>query len=128
MSVKGGGQGDQPPNPPPLPPKNTDSTPLSNQPENNKDNSQQDSAEQNEENDLLLPNGEPNFPIAELARLDEMINRQRWVVPVLPKGELEVLLEASIKLCKAGELFVTKMYIEQKESENILIVKVKIIY
>jgi len=48
--------------------------------------------------------GEPEFPLAELTRLDEMINRPRWVVPVLPKGELEVLLDASIKLCKEGRL------------------------
>ncbi|XP_066267004.1 ubiquitin carboxyl-terminal hydrolase 9X-like isoform X4 [Branchiostoma lanceolatum] len=48
-----------------------------------------------------LPEGvEPDFPNAELAKLDDMINRPRWVVPVLPKGELEVLLEASIELCK----------------------------
>ena len=52
---------------------------------------------------LLLPNGEVAFPLSELSKLDEMINRPRWVVPVLPKGELEVLLEASIKLCRAGK-------------------------
>lgn len=51
---------------------------------------------------VLLPNGEVAFPSAELSKLDEMINRPRWVVPVLPKGELEVLLEASIKLSRAG--------------------------
>ncbi|KAH9509417.1 putative ubiquitin carboxyl-terminal hydrolase FAF-X [Bulinus truncatus] len=45
---------------------------------------------------------EPEFPIMELNRLDEMINRPRWVVPVLPKGELEVLLDAAIKLSKEG--------------------------
>ncbi|KAK3094503.1 hypothetical protein FSP39_002606 [Pinctada imbricata] len=45
---------------------------------------------------------EPVFPVAELAHLDEMINRPRWVVPVLPKGELEVLLDTSIKLCREG--------------------------
>lgn len=50
-----------------------------------------------------LPEGqEPDFPHAELARLDEMINRPRWVVPVLSKGELEVLLDAAIDLCKRG--------------------------
>ncbi|GFU01705.1 probable ubiquitin carboxyl-terminal hydrolase FAF-X [Nephila pilipes] len=50
-----------------------------------------------------LPEGqEPDFPVAELARLDEMINRPRWVVPVLPKGELEVLLDAAINLNKLG--------------------------
>lgn len=45
---------------------------------------------------------EPEFPLLELSRLDEMINRPRWVVPVLPKGELEVLLDAAIKLSKEG--------------------------
>ena len=28
---------------------------------------------------------EPDFPHTELAKLDEMINRPRWVVPVLQK-------------------------------------------
>ena len=45
---------------------------------------------------------EVEFPHAELARLDEMINRPRWVVPVLHNGELEVLLDASVALCKRG--------------------------
>ncbi|KAM9576324.1 ubiquitin carboxyl-terminal hydrolase 9X-like isoform 3-T3 [Trichechus inunguis] len=45
---------------------------------------------------------EPMFPHTDLAKLDDMINRPRWVVPVLPKGELEVLLEAAIDLCKKG--------------------------
>ncbi|KAG7177623.1 ubiquitin carboxyl-terminal hydrolase FAF-X-like [Homarus americanus] len=49
-----------------------------------------------------LGGGEPDFPLAALARLDEMIHRQRWVVPVLPKCELELLLEASIDLCTRG--------------------------
>ena len=42
------------------------------------------------------------FPVEELQRLDEMINRPRWLVPVLPKQELEILLDASIELCKQG--------------------------
>ena len=45
---------------------------------------------------------EPEFPLEELSRLDDMINKPRWVVPVLPKGELEVLLDAAIILCKKG--------------------------
>jgi hypothetical protein len=45
---------------------------------------------------------EVEFPHAELARLDEMINRPRWVVPVLHNGELEILLEAAINLCRRG--------------------------
>ena len=57
---------------------------------------------------------QPEFPVAELARLDEMVNRTRWVVPVLPKSELEVLLDASIALCKRGrldDLFIIKLLI-----------------
>lgn len=47
-------------------------------------------------------NGEPVFPNNELAKLDEMVNRPKWVIPVLPNGELEVLIDASIKLAKKG--------------------------
>ncbi|XP_073472422.1 ubiquitin carboxyl-terminal hydrolase 9X isoform X2 [Aquarana catesbeiana] len=49
-----------------------------------------------------LEDEEPAFPHTDLAKLDDMINRPRWVVPVLPKGELEVLLEGAIDLSKKG--------------------------
>lgn len=49
-------------------------------------------------------NGEPVFPNDELGRLDEMVNRPKWVIPVLPNGELEVLIDASIKLAKKGKV------------------------
>ncbi|KAK3596917.1 hypothetical protein CHS0354_031696 [Potamilus streckersoni] len=61
--------------------------------------------EENGQGDMVLEAAEeqePEFPAAELARLDEMINRPRWVVPVLPKGELEILLDAAIRLCREG--------------------------
>lgn len=41
------------------------------------------------------------FPVDDLQRLDEMLNRTRWIVPVLPKSELECLLDAAIRLCRA---------------------------
>ena len=50
---------------------------------------------------------EPDFPVDVLTSLDEQLNRPRWVVPVLPKSDLEQLLEASIKLAKAGNPTVT---------------------
>ncbi|CAH7488181.1 probable ubiquitin carboxyl-terminal hydrolase FAF-X [Phodopus roborovskii] len=56
---------------------------------------QGDAPPQHEDEDL-------SFPHADLAKLEDMINRPRWMVPVLPKGELEVLLEASIDLSKKG--------------------------
>ncbi len=36
------------------------------------------------------------YPLAKLQKLEELISNPRWVIPVLPKGELEVLLDASI--------------------------------
>lgn len=42
------------------------------------------------------------FPIAKLTKLEELISNPRWVIPVLPKGELEVLLDCSIALAKVG--------------------------
>lgn|SRR6218665_1259642 len=57
---------------------------------------------------------EPEFPHAEMARLDEMINRPRWVVPVLHNGELEILLDAVIDLCKKGKILRTIFHICRK--------------
>ncbi|CAH3106557.1 unnamed protein product [Porites lobata] len=103
LSVRGGTSGES--GPPGQPPNNTTSTQQSGQ--INDPNQQEDNDNSTTQEDdtagLLLPNGDVVFPITELSKLDEMINRPRWVVPVLPKGELEVLLEASIKLCR-GEL------------------------
>ncbi|KAF6034309.1 USP9X [Bugula neritina] len=42
------------------------------------------------------------FPVDKLAKLDDMINKPRWVVPVLPEGELEVLLMAAIRMSARG--------------------------
>ena len=38
--------------------------------------------------------------MAKLNKLDELISNPRWVIPVLPGGELEVLLEYSRELSK----------------------------
>ncbi|XP_075815088.1 ubiquitin carboxyl-terminal hydrolase 9Y-like [Microtus pennsylvanicus] len=56
---------------------------------------QGDAPPQHEDEDL-------SFPHADLAKLEDLVNRPQWVVPVVPKGELEVLLEASIDLSKKG--------------------------
>ncbi len=55
---------------------------------------------------------EPEFPHDKLASLDEMISRPRWVVPVLPKGELEILLDAAIDLCRKGTACTEEYYSE----------------
>ena len=107
MSVRGGAlQGEQPP---PNQAPNSQNTAAQDQ-QGNQSNEQAleqegnaSSAGQIDPAELLQENGEPVFAHAELAKLDEMINRPRWVVPVLPKGELEILLDASVQLCRAGK-------------------------
>ncbi|XP_022249069.1 probable ubiquitin carboxyl-terminal hydrolase FAF-X [Limulus polyphemus] len=98
MQEDQGGWGDSPQdnNPIQLPQTTTESN-SNPPPDENESNKEQDA-----DNQKQLEGQEPDFPHAELARLDEMINRPRWVVPVLPKGELEILLDASIDLCKKG--------------------------
>ncbi|XP_022644946.1 probable ubiquitin carboxyl-terminal hydrolase FAF-X isoform X2 [Varroa jacobsoni] len=55
--------------------------------------------EHSEEAALVDPD---SFPEDDLQKLEEMINRSRWVVPVLPSGELEVLLLATLRLARRG--------------------------
>ncbi len=43
-----------------------------------------------------------DFPLENLQRLDEQLNRPKWVVPVRPDDDLEKLLKASIRLCREG--------------------------
>lgn len=43
-----------------------------------------------------------DFPLSKLATLDEQLGRPKWVVPVRPGDELEMLLRAAIKLAKEG--------------------------
>lgn len=45
------------------------------------------------------------FPLDHLAKLDDQLNRPKWVVPVRPDDDLERLLRAAIKLCREGECF-----------------------
>ena len=52
----------------------------------------------------VLSSGEPEFPVKELQKLDESLSKTKWVVPVTPGGELEVLMISAIDLCKRGEL------------------------
>ena len=81
-----------------VPPGQQPNQPATNPPENEEEG-------QGEPSKNGAEDAEPQFPHAELAKLDEMINRPRWVVPVLPKGELEVLLDAAIDLCQKSMWF-----------------------
>lgn len=97
------GQPMQQPQPTAQPPQPTLST--SPPPQTSQCQTQQSAEESGQGDAILEPteDQEPEFPLTELAKLDEMINRPRWVVPVLAKGELEVLLDATTKLCKEGK-------------------------
>lgn len=57
-----------------------------------------------------------SFPREHLVSLEEKINNPRWVIPVLPGQELQILLDAAIKLCRAGMLF--ELYLFHLISEN----------
>uniref|UniRef100_A0A668ARF6 ubiquitinyl hydrolase 1 n=1 Tax=Myripristis murdjan TaxID=586833 RepID=A0A668ARF6_9TELE len=95
---QGQGQAPDAQSQPPLPQNQTSSPNSSNE---NSPVSPQDEQGQGD-GPPQLEEEEPAFPHTDLAKLDDMINRPRWVVPVLPKGELEVLLEAAIDLSKRG--------------------------
>ena len=46
---------------------------------------------------------ESDFPLQALKECErQVLNRNKWVVPVLPGGELEILMKAAIKLAKEG--------------------------
>lgn len=49
-----------------------------------------------------------SFPTAKLRSLTQKISNPRWVVPVLPEQELEVLLNAAIELAQAGKLSIVE--------------------
>lgn len=57
----------------------------------------------NSESTEKVESGEPEFPVRDLQKLDESLNKTKWVVPVTPGAELEILLDAAIDLCKRGE-------------------------
>lgn len=81
-------------------------------------------------NDDDTVNGEASkslyFPVNDLHRLDEMLNRIRWVVPVLPKNELETLLDASIALSRQG-LDIENEHCQRFFREGLMISFVKIL-
>ena len=43
------------------------------------------------------------FPEDKLAKLEGMIHKPRWVIPILRGAELEILLKAAISLSEKGE-------------------------
>lgn len=61
------------------------------------------------------------FPEIKLRALIAKITNPRWVVPVLPEQELEVLLNYAIELTKAGKcllIFVVALNSKERFTEN----------
>ncbi|XP_065223298.1 probable ubiquitin carboxyl-terminal hydrolase FAF-X isoform X3 [Planococcus citri] len=56
-----------------------------------------------EQNEFPPFKEDPSFPHNQLASLEDKINNTKWVIPVLPEQELEILLDAAIELCRTGE-------------------------
>lgn len=48
-------------------------------------------------------NGQIQFPANDLIKLEEQLNQTRWVVPVLPDGELIKCLRAAVRLATHSE-------------------------
>ena len=49
---------------------------------------------------VLDENGEPKFPLDDLTKLEEQVNRVRWIVPVLADGELIKCSRAAVRLAR----------------------------
>ncbi|UJR08730.1 hypothetical protein I4U23_012987 [Adineta vaga] len=56
--------------------------------------------EDDNENVVFDENGEPKFPVDDLVKLEEQVNRVRWIVPVLTDGELIKCLRAAARLAR----------------------------
>lgn len=68
-----------------------------NEPSDNDDNDEPLST-QIEDNNIYDENGQIKFPLDDLIKLEEQLNQTRWVVPVLPDGELIKCLRAAVRL------------------------------
>ncbi|CAF4973292.1 unnamed protein product, partial [Rotaria socialis] len=47
--------------------------------------------------------GEPKFPLDDLLKLEEQVGRVRWIVPVLPSGELIKCLRTAVCLARESK-------------------------
>jgi hypothetical protein len=82
------------------PPDYISSTIQENEPSDDDDDDDDDeqSSIQIEDNAIYDENGQIKFPLNDLTKLEEQLNQTRWVVPVLPDGELIKCLRAAVRL------------------------------
>ncbi len=86
-----------------LPPDYSSSTIQENEPSDDDDDCS--SSMQTDDNDVYDENGQIKFPLNDLIKLEEQLNQTRWVVPVLPDGELIKCLRASVRLAAQSKYF-----------------------
>ena len=60
---------------------------------------------------VLDENGEPKFPLDDLTKLEEQVNRVRWIVPVLADGELIKCLRAAVRLARKSRTLFHRKFI-----------------
>ena len=89
-----------------LPPDYITSTIQENEP-SDIDGDEQSSA-QIENERIYDENGHIKFPLNDLIKLEEQLNQARWVVPVLPDGELIKCLQATIRLATHSKYLTRK--------------------
>ena len=95
-----------------LPPDYTSSTIQEMDPS---DEDEEDDPNQIDENNLYDENGQVKFPMTDLIKLEEQLNQTRWVVPVLPDGELIKCLRAAVRLASQSKFLKMKMNISRNE-------------
>lgn len=88
-----------------LPPDYTSSTIQETEPS---DEEEEEDPTQVNESDLYDEHGQIKFPLNDLIKLEEQLNQTRWVVPVLPDGELIKCLRATVRLAAQSKFLVHK--------------------
>ncbi len=97
-----------------LPPDYSSSTIQENEPSDDDDDDVDDDEQsliQIDDNNIYDENGQIKFPLNDLIKLEEQLNQTRWVVPVLPDGELIKCLRAAVRL--AAQSKYTKIKIQK---------------
>ncbi|CAF3335952.1 unnamed protein product [Rotaria socialis] len=81
-----------------LPPDYITSTIQENEPASEDAAADDQSSIPMDDNSIYDENGQIKFPLNDLIKLEEQLNQTRWVVPVLPDGELIKCLRAAVRL------------------------------
>lgn len=87
-----------------LPPDYISST-IQENPSSDDTNDEQPLTPAAEDDSIYDENGLIKFPLNDLMRLEEQISQTRWVVPVLPDGELIKCLRAAVRLAAHSNYF-----------------------